>query len=106
MLTALKTKSILGCTRGGVSSRKREVIVSPPPSSAFKMHHLEYCIQTWGPQHREDMELLELVQRRSMKIIKGLEHFSYEERLRGMGLFSLEKRRFWGDLIIAFKYLK
>jgi len=47
----------------------------------------------WCPKHREDVGFSELVQRRAMKMIEGLEHLSCEERLTELVLFSLEKRR-------------
>ena len=74
-LPAHTADSILVCIKRAVASTVREMTVP----LYFVLVHLEYCIQARDPQYKRNAELLEQVQRKAMKIIRGLQHLSYEE---------------------------
>ncbi len=59
-----------------------------------------------APTLRADINQLERVQRLATRLVRGLRYVPYEETLRQLNLFSLERRRLRADLILAFKIFK
>jgi len=68
--------------------------------------HLDYCIQAWRPHLQKDIDVIEKVQRRATRMIDGLKDLEYEERLKIVGLTTLETRRSRADMLEVFKIMK
>ncbi|XP_071944696.1 uncharacterized protein [Antedon mediterranea] len=68
--------------------------------------HLEFCVQVWNPYLQKDINVIERVQRRATKLVPCIRSYSYEDRLKFLGLTTLYDRRIRGDLIEAYKIVK
>lgn len=90
-VVAKKDKDILACIRTTADSNSRDVTV--PLYSALVRLHLKHCLHFWKPHDKTDIEMLEHVQRRAAKMVKGLQDNSYKEWLRESELFSLLRKR-------------
>uniref|UniRef100_A0A8C3IHP6 C2 domain-containing protein n=1 Tax=Chrysemys picta bellii TaxID=8478 RepID=A0A8C3IHP6_CHRPI len=89
---------IIGRVKSRILSRSQEVILSL--YLALVRPLLEYFVQFWWPQFRKDVDKLERIHRRPIRMINGLlENLPYCDRLKELRLFSLTKRRLRGDLI-------
>ena len=99
-IAASKGNQILGLIRRNITYKGKKLII--PLYKAIVRPHLEYCIQTWRPYRKKDIDTLERIQRRATKMIPELRDLSYEERLKECGLTTLETRRL-RDQIEVFK---
>ncbi len=77
-----------------------------PLYCALLRPHLEYAMEANAPTLRADIKQFERVQRLATRLVRGIRHVPYEERLRQLNLFSLERRHLRPDLILAFKIFK
>ena len=102
-IAAAKENQILGLVRRNIVYKENELII--PMYKTIVRPHLEYCIQAWRPYRKNDIEMLERVQRRATKMIQKLRNISYEMRLKERGLTTLETRKLRGDQIDVFKIL-
>lgn len=76
-----------------------------PLCSALGRTHLEYCILAWVTQQRKVGEPLESDQWKAIRMLRGPQHLSSEDRLTELGMFSLEKGRLQEELIATFQCL-
>ena len=67
--------------------------------------HMEFSVPAWSPWSEADKEILEKVQIRAVSMISGLKGRSYSEKLRELGLMSLEQRRMRYDMIETYEIL-
>ncbi len=66
---------------------------------------LEYGQQESSPYLRRDIDLMESIQGLAIRMVKGMRELPYEDRLHRLNISSLERRRFRGDLILAYSIL-
>jgi len=101
---ANRANRTLGFIKSNLSSRNREVIL--PLYRALVRPHLEYAVQLWSPYFVRDIANIERIQRRATKLVEGMQGKCYQDRLKELGMYTLEKRRKRGDLIETFKIIK
>ena len=101
--SAKKANKVLGQMSRSLSYRDKNTWISL--YKTYVRPHLEYCVQAWNPWLNKDIEMLENVQKRAVRMVTNLKGNSYEEKLKEVGLTSLAERRSRGDMIQVWKIL-
>ena len=100
---AKKGYQMLGFINRNFASRNKSCMVKL--YKHYVRPHLEYAVQAWNPHYQGDVDILERVQRRATRMIKGFKDLSYEDRLDRCGLTTLKTRRDRGDMIEVYKII-
>ena len=100
---ASKANSILGMLLNTFQLRDAKLIKEL--YCTYVRPHLEFAVSAWSPFLKEDISILEKVQRRATKAIPLFKGKKYEERLKVLEIPKLEDRRIRGDLIQQFKIM-
>jgi ribonucleases P/MRP protein subunit RPP40 len=93
----------LGMIKRTIVSREKDIIIKLYKS--LVRPKLDYCIQAWRPHLQKDIDILEKIQKRALKLIPECKYKNYSENLRAVGLTTLETRRQRADLIEVYKII-
>ena len=93
--TMKKANGMLAFITRGFRYRSKEVLLQL--YRALVKPRLAYCVQFWSPNLRKDILVNEAVQCGLTRLIPGMDGLSYEERLKRLGLYSLEFKRMRGS---------
>ena len=96
-----KANRMLGLIKRSFKDMNQDVFINLCKS--LVRPHIEYCNTTWSPHTVREIRLIEGVQRRATLCVQGLGHLSYEQRLRSLGLPTLEYRRLRSDIIQVYR---
>ena len=94
----------LGMITRSFHYRSKDTLI--PLYKTFVRPKMEFSVAAWAPWLQKDAEVLEKVQKRMLRMVSGVRGTTYEERLREVGLPTLEERRVRGDMIEVFKTMK
>ena len=101
---AKKANAVLGQISRSFHYRKKSSLV--PLYKTFVRPHLKFAVAAWSPWTAKDIDTLEKVQKRLVRMLSDVRGDSYEERLSQTGLLTLKERRWRGDMIETFKAMK
>ena len=65
--------------------------------------HLEFAVAAWSPWTQADIQCLEMVQQRAVRAITGLRATTNEDKLKELGIPSLQERRLEIDMVQTYK---